>query len=60
MFTVQAELDKITEEGPIGMGDITHESVVEVTKDGTEGAAATGWVYQDRKFKSKNLETLQE
>jgi len=42
VFTGQAELDKITEEGPIGMGDITHESVVEVTKDGTEGAAATG------------------
>ena len=42
VFTGRAELDKITEDGPVGMGDITHESVVEVTKDGTEGAAATG------------------
>ena len=50
VFTGRAELNKITEEGPIGMGDITHESVVEVTKDGTEGAAATGWAYLvDRK-----------
>ena len=55
VFTGRAELNKITEEGPIGMGDITHESVVEVTKDGTEGAAATGSAYLDRE--NSNLKT---
>jgi serine protease inhibitor len=42
MFTSGAELDKITAGGPIGVGNILHEAVVEVTKDGTEGSAATG------------------
>eukprot|EP00092_Neocalanus_flemingeri_P041693 GFUD01045412.1.p1 GENE.GFUD01045412.1~~GFUD01045412.1.p1 ORF type:complete len:414 (-),score=134.99 GFUD01045412.1:136-1377(-) len=42
VFTSGAELDKITAGGPIGVGNILHEAVVEVTKDGTEGAAATG------------------
>merc|ERR1719186_633565 len=42
MFTSGAELDKITGGGPIGVGNILHEAVVEVTKNGTEGAAATG------------------
>eukprot|EP00090_Calanus_glacialis_P037674 TRINITY_DN6512_c0_g1_i10.p1 TRINITY_DN6512_c0_g1~~TRINITY_DN6512_c0_g1_i10.p1 ORF type:complete len:170 (+),score=52.08 TRINITY_DN6512_c0_g1_i10:75-512(+) len=42
VFTTGAEFDKITAGGPIGVGNILHEAVVEVTKDGTEGSAATG------------------
>merc|ERR1712066_88285 len=42
IFTPDAEMNKITDDGPLGIGDILHETVVEVTKDGTEGAAATG------------------
>ena len=42
VFISGAELDKITVGGPIGIGNILHEAVVEVTKYGTEGAAATG------------------
>merc|ERR1712142_344497 len=42
VFTAGAELDKIIAGGPISVGNIIHEAVVEVTKDGTEGAAATG------------------
>merc|ERR1719186_581472 len=42
MFTSGAELDKITGGGPIRVGNILHEAVVEVTKYETEGAAATG------------------
>eukprot|EP00092_Neocalanus_flemingeri_P004701 GFUD01005066.1.p1 GENE.GFUD01005066.1~~GFUD01005066.1.p1 ORF type:complete len:432 (-),score=124.22 GFUD01005066.1:79-1374(-) len=42
VFTSGAELDKIAEGGPLGVGKIVHEAVVEVTKEGTEGAAATG------------------
>merc|ERR1719450_825748 len=42
VFTAGAELDKIIAGGPISVGNIIHETVVEVTKEGTEGAAATG------------------
>jgi len=42
VFTSGAELDKIVSGGPIGVGKVLHEAVVEVTKEGTEGAAATG------------------
>eukprot|EP00090_Calanus_glacialis_P037677 TRINITY_DN6512_c0_g1_i2.p1 TRINITY_DN6512_c0_g1~~TRINITY_DN6512_c0_g1_i2.p1 ORF type:complete len:418 (+),score=114.87 TRINITY_DN6512_c0_g1_i2:30-1283(+) len=42
VFTSGAELDKITAGGPIAVGNILHEAVIEVTKDGTEGSAATG------------------
>ena len=35
-------MDKITAGGPIAVGNILHEAVIEVTKDGTEGSAATG------------------
>jgi len=42
VFTTGAEFDKITAGGPIAVGNILHEAVVEVTKDGTEGSAATG------------------
>jgi len=42
VFTAGAELDKMIDGGPIGVGKIIHEAVVEVTKEGTEGAAATG------------------
>jgi len=41
IFTEAAELDKIVD-GPIRVGKVQHEAVVEVTKEGTEGAAATG------------------
>eukprot|EP00090_Calanus_glacialis_P012407 TRINITY_DN2095_c0_g1_i1.p1 TRINITY_DN2095_c0_g1~~TRINITY_DN2095_c0_g1_i1.p1 ORF type:complete len:431 (-),score=112.20 TRINITY_DN2095_c0_g1_i1:45-1337(-) len=42
IFTSGAELDKIIGGGPVGVGKVIHEAVVEVTKEGTEGAAATG------------------
>ena len=42
VFTSGAELDKIASGGPLGVGKVIHEAVVEVTKEGTEGAAATG------------------
>merc|ERR1712013_304510 len=42
VFTVEAELDKMVEGGPIGVGKVIHEAVVEVSKEGTKGAAATG------------------
>eukprot|EP00091_Calanus_sinicus_P022571 TRINITY_DN721_c0_g1_i1.p1 TRINITY_DN721_c0_g1~~TRINITY_DN721_c0_g1_i1.p1 ORF type:complete len:238 (-),score=74.93 TRINITY_DN721_c0_g1_i1:53-766(-) len=42
IFTSGAELDKIIGGGPVGVGKVVHEAVVEVTKEGTEGAAATG------------------
>ena len=42
VFTSGAELDKITAGGPVAVGNVLHEAVVEVTKNGTEGAAATG------------------
>jgi len=42
VFTSGAELDKIIAGGPIGVGNILHEAFVEVTKEGTEGVAATG------------------
>jgi len=42
VFSSGAELDKITAEGPVGVGNIIHEAVVEVSKDGSEAAAATG------------------
>ena len=42
VFTPEAELDKLTDSGALGIDNILHEAVVEVTKDGTEGAAATG------------------
>ena len=42
MFAARAELDKITAGGPVGVGNILHQAVVEVSKDGSEAAAATG------------------
>merc|ERR1712013_243864 len=42
VFTAEAELDKMVEGGPIGVGKVIHEAVVEVSKEGTMGAAATG------------------
>jgi len=42
IFTTGAELDKLIAGGPITVGKIVHEAVVEVTKYGTEGSAATG------------------
>ena len=42
IFGGKAELSKITDDGPLTLSDIIHESVLEITKDGTEGAAATG------------------
>jgi len=42
VFSSGAELDKIASGGPLGVGKVIHEAVVEVTKEGTEGAAATG------------------
>lgn len=42
VFTAGAELDKITAGGPVGVGNILHQAVVEVSKDGSEAAAATG------------------
>merc|ERR1712013_722848 len=42
VFTAEAELDKMVEGGPIGVGKVIHEAVVEVSKEGTKGAAATG------------------
>jgi len=53
IFTREAQMDKITDSGPLGISDILHESVVEVTRDGTEGAAATG-----NKVISENTITL--
>jgi len=42
IFSDNAELDYITDEKPITISDIAHEAVIEVTSNGTEGAAATG------------------
>jgi len=42
VFTPIAELDRMVTGGPIGVGKILHEAVVEVNKEGTEAAAATG------------------
>merc|ERR1719435_21938 len=42
VFTAEAELDKMVDGGPIGVGKVIHEAVVEVSKEGTQGAAATG------------------
>merc|ERR1712106_1010519 len=42
VFSSGAELDKISAGGPISVGNILHEAVIEVNKDGTEGSAATG------------------
>jgi len=42
IFGGRAELSKITDDGPLAISGIMHESVLEITKDGTEGAAATG------------------
>merc|ERR1712215_38762 len=42
VFTAEAELDKMVDGGPIGVGKVIHEAVVEVSKEGTKGAAATG------------------
>jgi serpin B len=42
IFTSGAELDNIIGAGPVGVGKVIHEAVVEVTKEGTEGAAVTG------------------
>eukprot|EP00092_Neocalanus_flemingeri_P048658 GFUD01055580.1.p1 GENE.GFUD01055580.1~~GFUD01055580.1.p1 ORF type:complete len:146 (+),score=44.72 GFUD01055580.1:67-504(+) len=41
VFTSGAELDKLAA-GPIAVENILHEAIVEVTKDGTVAAAATG------------------
>ena len=42
VFSGRAELSKITDSGPLAISDVIHESVLEITKDGTGGAAATG------------------
>jgi len=42
MFSNGVDLDKIVAGGPIAVGDILHESCVEVSKNGTQGSAATG------------------
>jgi serpin B len=42
VFTAGAELDKIADGGQLGVGKIIHEAVVEISKEGTEDAAATG------------------
>merc|ERR1711936_1199920 len=42
VFTSGAELDNISTDGPLGVSKVVHKAVVEVTKEGTEGAAATG------------------
>ena len=42
IFSGRAELSKITDEGDLAISEIRHEAVLEITKDGTEGAAATG------------------
>merc|ERR1711868_309073 len=42
LFTESAELDLITDKKPIGISGISHESVIQVNVNGTEGAAATG------------------
>jgi len=42
VFSQQAELGSISDDQPLGINSILHNSVIEVTKEGTEGAAATG------------------
>jgi len=42
IFTENAELDRLSEDGPLGVSKIVHRAVIEVSKEGTEGAAATG------------------
>jgi len=42
VFTSRAQLDKMVDGGPVAVGKILHEACIEVTKEGTEGAAATG------------------
>jgi len=42
MFSIGADFDKIVAGGLISVGDILHEACVEVSKNGTEGSAATG------------------
>jgi len=42
VFSQQAELGRISDDTPLGISSILHNSVIEVTKEGTEGAAATG------------------
>ena len=42
IFSGRAELSKITDEGALAISEIIHEAVLEITKDGTEVAAATG------------------
>jgi serpin B len=42
VFTSRAQLDKMVDGGPLAVGKVLHEACIEVTKEGTEGAAATG------------------
>lgn len=42
LFTAAAELENLSQSGPLSVNNIVHSAVVEVTKEGTEGAAATG------------------
>jgi len=42
MFSIGADFDKIVTGGLISVGDILHEACVEVSKNGTQGSAATG------------------
>lgn len=42
IFTERAELAELSDEGPLGVSSIVHNAVIEVSKEGTEGAAATG------------------
>ena len=57
IFSGRAELSKITDDGPLAISNIIHESVLEITKDGTEGAAATG---VELVFFSSSLEDTKE
>ena len=49
IFGGRAELSKITDDGPLAISGIRHESVLEITEEGTEGAAATGMKGTDGK-----------
>ena len=41
------EFDKLTKEKLMRVSDIKHKAVIEVTREGTTGVAATGKIYFD-------------